>query len=181
VWRIHLLTKRRKMWCINRFVRCRIMEDRVTAIKELNANKFLEKTKFDNEKLLLYNYLTSMLKIDIEDLVILARTIFILVTNGTYENIPYQSEIKTILKLLMDKITFLVPLSDDMQDLLAAIYEKSFIENIETSVESRCVRVKIWLKQALKSEFFHKYKKIFADISKFFELIYDQDFKFQFL
>ena len=157
------------------------MEDRITSIKDLNANKFLEKRTFDNEKLLLYNYLASILKIDIEDLVILARTIFILVTNGNHENIPYKSEIKTILKLILDKITFLVPLSEDMQELLVAIYEKSFIENIETRVETRCIRVKIWLKPALKTEFFHKYKKIFTDISKFFEIVYDQEFKFQFL
>ncbi|HME51230.1 MAG TPA: hypothetical protein VKM55_03365 [Candidatus Lokiarchaeia archaeon] len=157
------------------------MEGRVTNIKDLNANKFLEKKIFDNEKLLLYNYLASLLKIDIEDLVILAKTIFILVTNGNYENVPFKTEIKTILKLILDKITFLVPLSDDMQDLLVAVYENSFIENIETRVETNCVRVKIWLKPALKTEFFHKYKKIFTDISKFFEIIYDQEFKFQFL
>src|SRR5271157_456195 len=157
------------------------MEGRVTNIKDLNANKVLEKKIFDNEKLLLYNYLASLLKIDIEDLVILAKTIFILVTNGNYENVPFKTEIKTILKLILDKITFLVPLSDDMQDLLVAVYENSFIENIETRVETNCVRVKIWLKPALKTEFFHKYKKIFTDISKFFEIIYDQEFKFQFL
>ena len=157
------------------------MERHLSDVKDLNANKFLEKKTFDNEKLLLYNYLTSMLKIDIEDLVILAKTIFILVTNGNYENIPYKSEIRTIMKLILDKISFLIPLSDNIQELLTAIYEKSFIENIETRVEKDYVRVKVWLKPALKPEFFHKYKKIFADISKFFEIIYDQEFKFQFL
>jgi len=157
------------------------MEGRLTNIKNLNANKFFEKKIFDNEKLLLYNYLASMLKTDIEDLVILAKTIFVLVTRGNYESMPCRSEIETMLKLILDKMTFLVPLSDDMQELLAAIYEKSFIENIESRVEASCVRVKVWLKPTLKTEFFHKYKKILTDISRFFEIVFDQQFKFQFL
>lgn len=157
------------------------MDRQVTNTKDLNAKQYLEKKTFDNEKLLLYNYLANMLKIDIEDLVILARTIFIIVTSKNYENLPFKSEIMTILKLILDKIIFLVPLSDDVQDLLISIYEKSFIENMESGIEPRCVRVKIWLKPSLKADFFHKYKKIFTDISDFFEIIYDQEFKFQFL
>ena len=157
------------------------MDNSLEKAKLLDSTKSRERRIFDNEKLLLYNYLGNLLKMDIEDLVILSKTIFILVTTRDYENIPYKFEIKAMLKLLLDKMTFLVPLSHDLVDLLVAIYEKDYIENIYTQVQNGCVHVKITLKPELKTDFFYKYKKIFGDISTFFKKIYEQEFKFQFM
>jgi hypothetical protein len=139
-----------------------------------------EMKTFNNEKLLLFNYLEKVLKVDIDDLIMLTQTIFILLTTKNYENMAFKDEIRTVLRLIMQKFTFLVPASDNLMGMIQAIFEKDYIQDIETVLEPGCVRVKIVLKPLYKQEFFKKYKKIFNEISLFFKSLYNHDFKFLF-
>jgi len=147
----------------------------------LNLGSLRDRRTFNNEKLLLYNYLEKAMKVNIDDLIVLTKTIFILITSKDYEGVSYVNEVKTVLRLILEKIIFLVPLSDNVIDLFYTIYEKDFVENVQTRLETNCVHVKIFLKPESKSEFFYKYKHIFGEIALFFKMLYNQDFKFQFV
>ncbi len=138
------------------------------------------KRRFDNQKLLMYNYLQNALKMDIYDLVILTKTVFVLLTSRDYDRLPHKTELKVVLGLILEKFTFLVPTNDGLVEMLSAIFESDLIEHIQTRSEAGCVRVDVRVNPQKKPEFFQKYKKIFDDITSFFKIICDQDFKFQF-
>ncbi|NMC05769.1 MAG: hypothetical protein GYA24_11180 [Candidatus Lokiarchaeota archaeon] len=135
---------------------------------------------FDNEKLLMYNYLQNVLKMDIDDLVILARTIFVLLTSQDYDRLPHKPELKTVLDLILEKCTFLLPANDELDEMLRAIFDPGMIEQIQTRLDAGCVRVRIWINPQRKPEFFQKFKRFFDDITFFFKHVYGPDFKFQF-
>ncbi len=138
------------------------------------------KRRFDNQKLQMFNYLQNVLKIDVDDLVILTKTIFILLTSRIYEQLPHKAEIKTVLGLILEKFTFLIPTNDGLVEMLSAIFGTELIEHIETISEKGCVHVHVQVNPQKKPEFFQKFKRIFGEITCFFKTIYDQDFKFQF-
>jgi hypothetical protein len=138
------------------------------------------KRRFDNQKLLMYNYLQNVLKMDVDDLVILTKTIFILLTSRDYEQLPHKTELKTVLGLILEKFTFLIPANDGLVEMLSAIFDTGLIEDIQTKSEPGCTHVHVRVNPQRKPEFFQKYKKIFDDITSFFKTIYNQEFKFQF-
>jgi hypothetical protein len=123
------------------------------------------KRHFDNQKLLMYNYLQNVLKMDIDDLVILTKTIFVLLTSRDYERLPHKSELKTVLGLILEKFTFLIPANDDLVGMLFAIFEAELIEQIQTRSNAGCIHVRIWVNQQKKPEFFQKFKRFFDDIT----------------
>jgi len=128
----------------------------------------------------MYNYLQNALKLDIYDLVLLTRTIFILLTSRDYERLPHKTELKVVLGLILEKITFLIPIDDDLVGMLSAIFETELIEHIQTTTDARCVHVHVKVNPQRKPEFFRRFKMVFDDITSFFKTIYNQDFRFQF-
>jgi len=138
------------------------------------------KRRFDNQKLLMYNYLQNVLKMDIDDLVILTRTIFILLNSRDYEQLLRKTEFKVVLGMILEKFTFLVPANDGLIEMLSAIFETDLIDGIKTSSEPGRIRVHVQVNPRKKPEFFQRFKRNFDEIASFFKIIYNQDFKFQF-
>ncbi len=138
------------------------------------------KRRFDNQKLLMYNYLQNALKMDIYDLVLLTRTVFILLTSPDYDRLPHKTELKVVLGMILEKITFLVPINDNLVEMLSAIFETELVEHIQTRTEGGCVHVDVKINPERKPEFFRRFKIVFDDITSFFKTICNQDFKFKF-
>nr|MDO8083685.1 hypothetical protein [Candidatus Sigynarchaeum springense] len=103
-----------------------------------------------------------------------------MLTSRDYERLPHKTELKVVLGLILEKITFLIPIDDDLVGMLSAIFETELIEHIQTTTDARCVHVHVKVNPQRKPEFFRRFKMVFDDITSFFKTIYNQDFRFQF-
>jgi hypothetical protein len=136
--------------------------------------------KFSNQTLKYCRYFQD-LGLPVNDLMVFSKTIFILIQNKDLKEIPHKEELTSLLRNILGKLVFMIPVDENLLEILHAIYEKGFIENVDLDVYLEKIVFKIKVKQHLKSEFFKKYKPIFDDIGAFFKNFYTQDFKFQFL
>lgn len=135
---------------------------------------------FDNQKLLMYNYLQNALKMEIYDLVLLTKTVFIMLTSPDYERLPHKTELAFVLGMILEKITFLVPANDDLVEMVSSIFGTDLIEHVQTTAGTGSVRVSVKVNPQRKPEFFRRFKRVFDDITSFFKITCDQDFRFQF-
>jgi len=147
----------------------------------LDTSKFLEKKVFNNEKLMLYNYLEKSLKIEIEDLILLAKSIFVLITGEKYEHLDHKQLLRSMFRLVIERMVFFIPVSQNLHELILAIFENKYIDDIQTRGTPDNITVTIILNKGTKRDFFNKYKKIFDEISIFFKIYGGQEFKFQYM
>src|SRR5271157_3489310 len=108
-----------------------------------DPSKFLENRRFNREKLVLFNYIESMLKIDIDDIVLLENSLFILLGNEKLEKLPSLKELRRILKLRLGIAVFVIPLTEDVESMIYHVCGHDLVNNISCTGTETCIHVAI--------------------------------------
>jgi hypothetical protein len=136
--------------------------------------------KFSNQTLKYCRFLQD-LGVPLNDVMVFQKAVFIMVKSKDLEDFTNEEGLNRMLENLLGKRVFIIPVDVNLLEILHAIYEKCYIDNVDLDVYLEKIFFKVKVKHGLKSEFFKKYKHLFDDIGSFFKNFYTQDFKFKFL
>ena len=135
---------------------------------------YRQKRIFDKEKLAYANYIQKFFNGQIEDVLLLSRSIFILLSRDDFSRVENKNEIISYLNILLDKLVFIIPTRSDLVELMNITFGSEFIEHVDASISRSRILVAIILNVEKKKLFFKKYKKITCDLTFLLENLLSQ-------
>lgn len=114
------------------------------------------------------------------DLMVFQKSVFILIKTKDLDSVPHKEKLTRMLNNILGKQVFIIPVDENLLEILHAIYNKLYIDNVDLDVYLDKIFFKVKVKKAFKADFFKRYKHLFDDIGRFFRNFYTQEFKFQF-
>ncbi|MHA1784034.1 MAG: hypothetical protein ACTSVE_02430 [Candidatus Helarchaeota archaeon] len=140
--------------------------------------------KFSNLELTYLNYIESITGLKLENLLVLSKSIFLLAQSDSIKRKDKDEieidEILEILRKILGKIIFLVPINEDVQEILNSIFKDDYIDNFKVEIYKDHVKLMFYLNPDLKHVFFPKYKAFFNDIKSFLNKVFSKEIKLEF-
>jgi hypothetical protein len=153
------------------------MSDYKASSVVFDPSKYLETRRFNREKLVLFNYIESMLNINIDDIILLENSLFILLDNEKLEKLQSLKELRRILKLKLGIVVFIIPLTKDVENMMYHVCDRDLVQNISCTWTQACIHVAIKLGEHDRHAFFKKFKPLLADIQVFLKILLMKEIK----
>ena len=153
------------------------MSDLQASSVVFDPEKYLGTRRFNREKLVLFNYIESVLKINVDDILLLERSLFILANKDQLETLPALKGLRRIFKLKLGLVIFIIPLCEDVENMMYHVCDQDLVQNISCTETCGQVFVDIKLREQEKYAFFQKFKYLLGDIQIFLKTILTREIK----